>query len=257
MWRQGCAVRLGDIKEIAIEPRPPEKAGDDDLLLVVSHDCDLNNADFSKEPYAELFLVSQIGGQASGELLYAKNPRVLQLVTNGKVLEISIHDRYRVDRSQLLSKDPAFLIEPSALTVLTGWLARRYRRPGFPNAFNERIRRVTSRIADDLKKHGANLSGLYLVMSDDELAPEDTYDVFLTGLMPTELYRDGTSRADTQQLIDRIAALFDGCEGLTVRDSELRSEGDVTMDDLRLMQRWDVDSLSFREKPGGPFPPNP
>ena len=44
-----------------------------------------------------------------------------------------------------------------------------------------------------------------------------------------------------------MAARLDDCDGIEVLESSLKSEVDVTLDDLRVLKRWDsVDDLSLR-----------
>jgi hypothetical protein len=252
-WRQASLIFAAGPLAQTFPGRPA--LGDRDLLVVVSHDCDVVNQDIDKEPYVELLVAREHIGGPRGDLTFGKNPRTLDVDVEGKTYEISIHERFSVDRRALLGHVPDGILDRQNILVLRRWVGQRYLRSAFPDRLNERIREGTQKIYDRLKKHGRDLSGLYLLVSDDELPPEEPYRIVLIATMLAEDYAISAKRVDTMKLVDNIASLLDECEGVTCDDGELRSETDVSLDDLRSLKRWDADSLSFRPKPGGPSSP--
>ena len=44
-----------------------------------------------------------------------------------------------------------------------------------------------------------------------------------------------------------IEAELDNCDGIDVVQSELRSESQVSLAELRLLKRWDFDDLTLRD----------
>jgi len=150
---------------------------------------------------------------------------------------------------------PDGVLDQPTILVLRRWIGQRYLRSAFPDRFNERIHAQVSKIHEQLKRRGRDLSGLYLFVSDEELRPEEAYLIELVATMETKDYASSDKRLEVMKLGDNIASLLDACAGVTCVESELRSEADVSLDDLRSLKRWDADALSYRPNPGEPKSP--
>jgi hypothetical protein len=66
------------------------------------------------------------------------------------------------------------------LHVLVDWIAKRYTRPAFPDAFNERRAGSAKKIGKELKKNGKLITGIFLFISpNEECAAGESYQVVL------------------------------------------------------------------------------
>ena len=259
-WRQGSIVpdslaeKLVFEEILSLDPVPGQ------LFLVVSHDCDVQNGSFSREPSVEL--IRAIPRESDdGSLRHGRNPRKLlvdvETQTDSRLFEMSVQDRIVLDRRLLLGNDPdnARRLDPRTLRIVVRWLMNRYDRAAFPDAFNERLRPVHQRIRKSLARGGSNISGIYLKVEDDELSEGTEYHVFAEATMPVEAYENSEIRRLAQTCFDEVAGAIADCDGIVVSEHVLVSEGDFTVDELRQLTRWDWDDLSLREDPPGELAP--
>ena len=145
-WRQGRFARHCDHRTLldGSADRVPVSVPTPFRLVMVTQDCDLvREPDI--EPWVELILCREV---AKVEPLYlnGRNPRLLHLQPicsqePAPWLEISIHDRFRIAKEKLtgLSADETVRLEADAVRLLSRWIAKRYTRPAFPDAFNRRL----------------------------------------------------------------------------------------------------------------------
>jgi hypothetical protein len=228
-----------------------------DFLIIITHDCDLLNHDFEREPYVEFVWAKYLDQPPTGELLHGKSPRQLVLSTDRGDFEISIHSRCRVGRPTLCDLMPAGILDKHNLRLLRRWLASRYQRAGFPDAFNDRISKAQDRIYKKLKKSGHDITGIYLGIRDEELNDDEAYKVIVIGTMLSRDYRNYEVRTQVQRTIAEVASLLDRCDGIEVVEDALRPESEVSLDDLRVFARWDVEFISFRTSDVGAMAMDP
>ncbi|MEX1163170.1 MAG: hypothetical protein WEB03_06275 [Nitriliruptor sp.] len=223
-----------------------------DWLVVVSHSCDLAAQDLEAEPWAEIMRGVPAEGPANGNLTWGKNPRKLQVeaASSAEVVTLSVHDRVRIPKQALEghAPDQGRRLPAKDRTGLARWLGKRYFRAAFPDAFNDRVRPVTGRIRDFLKKPGGTvLAGLYLILnSDDELSPDDAYRVVLRGVMEVKDHNDEELKALALQAMKAVAGLLGQLPDVELEVWELVSTAEMSLDDLNYFQRWDYDDLSDR-----------
>ena len=251
-WRQG-AVLLDSFVERLCQDGVFHYAGANQKYIVASHDCDVASRSFEVEPSVELLRGDILGIEGKvGNYFWGGSPRFYQLertIAGSKsIWEFSIQDRIWIPRRALVLSEPdrALALPADELRRLTIWLARRYRRPAFPDAFIERTRNVYKRLRNPLKKLGHWLTGVFLLVVDEELPPETPYEIVLWGSMRVEDWSNAETRASAQLLLDKIEAAFSQTDGVAVKESLLRSEADISIDDLRFMKRWDMDDLTLR-----------
>lgn len=236
-----------------------------DLWVVVTQDCDLVHPSFEKEPEVELVRLAALSPESKdGNLHWGDNPRVFQFYDpqsgDDQILfETQIHDRARVHRRYLADSSPdlARTLDPENIKRLCRWISQRYVRAAFPDEFNRRIKQTLDKLEDKkLKKKGDVLSGIYMLLdSDDELTKGEKYGIIVWATMKSGDYEDSEKRRTAQELVDAIEAALSGCDGIEIKDVHLKSEQQVTLDDLRLLKRWDYDSLSLRRESVEELPP--
>jgi hypothetical protein len=241
-WRQGCILPLSLVHTLKKQERLPSNITDQDLLIIVSHDCDLNNPRFEAEPNVELLLARNFpSAKQDGALFFGKNPRKFQFLSNSNQLlyEISAHDRLIVPRSSLLEHMPyeERHLDQEGTKQICLWLSKRYFRSAFPNSFNDRIKPADSIIRKELKKHGQHITAIYIVVSDDELIHKQSYEIIMRVTMKCENYENPILRKNVQGAVDKISSEIDSCEGIEVLDTSLVSETKISVDDLRLLKR--------------------
>ena len=150
----------------------------------------------------------------NGNLTWGKNPRKLQVQATGsaEVITLSVHYRVLIPKQALEGRrrirvDASL---PGTEEASARRLGKRYFRLVFPDAFNDRVRPVTGRIRGVLKKPGGTvLAGLYLILnSDDELSPDDAYEVVLRSVMEVKDYNDEELKALALQAMKAVAVLL-------------------------------------------------
>jgi hypothetical protein len=239
------------MREVAESACPPRVAADSEIGIVLSHDCDLARGP-DKEPWVEIIIVQPITSPAQGNQTSMKNPRVLDFhgrldgaAITGRVLAA---DRIVVPKARLAGHSPAAFLDTDPAGLLASWIARRYIREAFPNEFDKRWKSAKGAIRDHLRSTGTYLDAIYLRLDERELAPDEEYIVLARGSMLSEDYAEPTKRTLAQQALDGAMALLAQCDGIDVDEWVLLSEADMSLDDVRLLKRWDsLDDISFSE----------
>ncbi|UFP94871.1 hypothetical protein [Gloeobacter morelensis] len=249
-WRQGSILSPDLVKEVLERCKLGEKVGEQSLLIVVTHDCDLNNVSFDNEPFFE-FLVAEERNlpREDGNLTWGKNPRKLQFTLEGRVYEVSIHDRFKAPREMLLAGAPApdKALASQLVRSICQWIAKRYSRAVFADTFNERLRPVKRDMKKKLQQHGARITGIYAAVTNEELGEDKSYKVAIRATMQDQDFDNWEVRKEAQKGFDMVIAKIDSCEGIDVVDDELLPERDLSLSDLHLLKRWDFDDLSYSQ----------
>ena len=226
------------------------------MIVVVSQDCDVVHRSFEAEPFVEVLVAREITAPEKKEslLFHGKNPRRVQFQVDTRsgqsLYEINICEKCTLDRRLLLDKEPdsTVALEANTIRMLANWVAKRYTRAGFPDAFNSRCKRLLSQIPKVQRADGHLITGIFLRLStDQELPSNENYQVILRATAPPEVLRDPEQEKACMKLVDAIAEALDGCEGVQVLDHELVSEEDFSLVDLRETMRWDFEFLSFSD----------
>lgn len=260
-WRQGSVLSPSIIEWLVQQDTIPPH-GIDEIFLVISHDCDVGNPSFEREPYVELLkgVVLPLA-KREGALAWGKNPRRYQLPCQlhgeNRICQFSVHDRIVVDRTCLAigAPDSAVCFDADSIRELALWIARRYVRTALPDVFVDRTRAATSKLRTKLKKRGKLLAAVYITVEDEELPDGVSYEVLLIGAMRTEDYEIPLCRQEAQALLDDIEAAMGSCDGIEVKESVLKSEAEISLDDRRFLKRWDFDDLTIRGRRASDLPP--
>lgn len=241
-WRQGSLLRP---VELPLEFRPDPPLHEDALLYVLTHDCDLVQTDFEKEPYVEFLVISPIQ-QIDGNFAFGRHPRLLDFQILEAPFRVCCHDRITLSRSILAQLEPVqdLPVDDYVRDLIAEWVSKRYIRPAFPDEFNRRLAEQGKRIQQFCKKFGHNFSQIYIHCTPerDELPAGDSYDLTVwMVLIPI------TDPGDAQSLARDLAKILEGCPDIRVDDCRLVTEDDVTLAHLRIFSPWDFDYLTHRE----------
>jgi hypothetical protein len=189
--------------------------------------------------------------EANGNLFHAKNPRRLQFTAAGLTYEIRMHERCQAPRECLLNRVPRELnVHEGIVQTIVGWTANRYLRSAFPDEFNTRTanaRNSMRRLEAALKRDGALITGIFLsVDPPEEIDAQERYQVIMRLTAKEEVFEDQVTETRLLELTETIRREFYGIEGIELVDYQLVSESDFSLADMRIMQRWDYDYLSYR-----------
>lgn len=265
-WRQGSLLKRTDhasALRTAVDYFP---FGADAavLLIVVNQICDLvGNPDI--EPYVEL-ICGRFVDRPNPLYQRGRNPRCieLRLLCAGETprwIGISIHDRVRVRKEVFgdIAPDGNCILPDEEIHMLRRWLAKRYTRPAFPDAFNERLGTVAKRLEALWKSNSAHpVTGIYLQLPEVELAVEVPYDIRVRITAKAEAWEDPEQRVQLEEFEERFDKILEDCDGLVIANDDISTipEEDLTLADLRNWKRLDVDYRSVPEAPGVEGPPD-
>ena len=231
------------------------------VLVVLTQDCDLVHASYEIEPDVELIAGAFVDPPDNG-LRHGRNPRRLHLDVDRDgsraVLAFSVQQRLVVPRSALEehSPHPGVRLGREDRRLLCEWVAKRYVRAAFPDAFNERAQAAHRKIEKALKRGGEHVTGLFLMINpDDECASGHDYRIILRVTARTTSLADEAVEATLVRLAKALADALASCDGVLVEDHQLVSEAEFTLEDLRFFKRWDWDYRSLSGEPGGDVVP--
>ncbi len=252
-WRQGSVIPAALADTLCAGEVLPWHLSENEFLVVISQDCDVTSPDFRIESQVELIRASLLPeSEKHGNYFWAKNPRRYQLEEpssgDSTVWQFCIQDRVIVPRNCLLDAEPDGdrVLSPENVKRLCLWVARRYFRVAFADAFNNRIEDAVKKLRRMLKSKGELLTAIYLFVADQEFPDDTPYDIIMYGSMRVEDYALPTRRKEAQEVLDKVEAALASCEGINVNESVLKSEADISIDELRKLKRWDFDDLSVR-----------
>ncbi len=210
---------------------------------------------------------------ARGNYTHGKNPRRLHLsaMEAGVVIGIELVavDRRSVYKTDLLKHVPsaAALIDSASLDILQFWLAARYRRSAFPDAFDRRLAEtgVARRLGRILEPLGDHIIAVFFDVDEGkELEHEDDDDPFT---LPIDLLYSTASDPNVAEIAASEAAeaiktaFHDRCFDRQTnrwRDIELLDCTPISDDALTYamslkLKRWNADYISLRAEPAQPM----
>jgi len=263
-WRQGSVLPNDAVDEFGLGiPEDRERV----RVVVISHDCDLAN-DVTKEPFVEV-IIGRLIDREDGNSSWGKSSRTLHYTVDcagsKECIELVSPNKAQIDKECLarFSPDDRYSINHECLALLRNWLAARYRRPSFPDAFNDRMKETgaAEKLAKVLAKNGTNISFVFFDLRDKrnvECDEGDSYPLtvvlaFRPGDNPEVSADEAETVAETVEKAIR-SKLPDGC-GIELRDCFAMSEDEITVRNAKLLDVWDLDYVSFRSGSADPAQP--
>ncbi|MCL6536999.1 MAG: hypothetical protein K6T28_00140 [Acidothermus sp.] len=264
---QDAAIALGLVAE----------ADDGHRVVVITHDCDLlHPSELSVEVIiAELVIKDP---KPDPQLSYAKNPRRLHLAyenPNGVplILELRHCDRRSVPKAafdQHAVKDNSLVLPAEGKRVLKQWLAARYGRPSFPNAFEQRLRKRSGRrtveqhIAKILEPDAKYLVGLFFDLGEQRHVEAPDGEPYALSVSVVYDATEGgiEAREAAERVAVRLRDLFDNAYGepdvameIALDACEAVADLELTLADLRRVDQWRLEHVSLRDGEQGDFLP--
>lgn len=257
-WRQGDVLAPDDAVELGVI-EPTQR--DTHRALVISHSCDIASAE-DVEPKVEL-LIGVIVPEAGATSRNGHSIRTLHLGSAGPTptewVQYGIAHRQDVDKADLLRREPwpqhGYPGEQRA--VLRRWLAQRYARSEFPNAFIDWLKQsgVGQRFEEIGKTHSACLVGIYFDF-DDDTEHDDPLDPYALGITLVYDASNAEHEADSGRARDKLEALFDRrckAEGrwrwLELTYCDAVSEEAFNLRAARTFRRWRFEHRSLHGEP--------
>jgi hypothetical protein len=224
-----------------------------DLLVLISHDCDICHGSLDEEPNIEVMVARHLPScEENGNYLHGKNPRRLQFWTTvgaeHRLYEMRAFERATFPR-RLLAQSAGAGQSVTDVKLLQRWLARRYHRTALPSAFNQRCTLAQEHLLRVLKTKHKAITGIYLQLSSrDELPEDQDYRVVVHLIVKAATFERAAEHAAAIQVKAAVQKAFARCTGIELEDVQLWSEAEMTLDDVARLVQWDYsDYLSQRE----------
>ena len=237
-FRQGDVLDGAVVDELvsfSIDKKPDMPPGEAYLLVVISQDCDIAQKE-DREPYIEFALCKKTDKE-DGNQKNGKNPRSLQIEEDGGILAFSVHDKFRVRKTDIAANIECKKgLSAFNLTVLKKWFGRRYTRAAFPDNFNKRLRRSDRLLRNEISSH---VIEIYINVEDKELDDNIPYKPVILLVVSKDL------EENTRDQIGDAYEDYFANEGI---DPEVYvvTEKDITLADIRDHKRWDKDFYSLQ-----------
>ena len=253
-WRQG-SILGSDLAQLAHKYAPERVAmGDEDRLIMTSHDCDILSPSLDKEPVVEILRASSATPSKSDKQYSSgRNPRVLHVAFEAgaadSVLVCSVHERWTIPRNLLLRGAPQGQLADKERRLLAEWLAKRYIRAAFPTAFDRRWHTKQRNWQKLLQSYSEWLQGVYLRLNTLDELPEDTpYWCDLILAVPSDKRGGAGWRAQVEDMERDVRVFWDQFKpGIECSDVDLRGTDEITLTDIETYQRFDSDWVSFED----------
>ena len=268
--------RQGDLltREAAARLRLTGKHDDFCRVVVISHDCDLAN---DTEVTVEVIVAEAVAGDPDPQLSYAKNPRRLHLIYDRGpgagpcVLELRHPQKHTLPRLDFIrdaARDDTATLTAEAKRVLKQWLAARYGRPAFPNAFEKRLRKavrgrnVERCIARILAPNARHIIGLFFDLGEQRSIEITDGEPYVLSLSIVYDAREGghTARQAAERVASALHALFKEAYGTPDKATEIAldacealADTHMTLADLRRVDQWRLEHVSLEDAAQGAY----
>ncbi|WP_260734840.1 hypothetical protein [Tunturiibacter lichenicola] len=246
----------------------PATADENDrVFVVVSHDCDLAERDLQKEPFAEIVEAYFID-QCLDNFCHSKSTRILHLEAfrDGKPACLELHavKKRNIDKKALEGFQPfsGVVLAPDESNSLSHWLAARYKRAAFPNAFLDRLGdKIRKALARTGARNPHSILGIFLDYDpQDEI--EDDHELY--ELWVYVIYSSDIDKSDEvaqrcvillrQQLEREFRDSNNAWVGIELRECEAISDKDFSIYEAKRLKFFRLDHVSLRESPPAKLP---
>ncbi|MGH1448791.1 MAG: hypothetical protein ACRBBM_05120 [Pseudomonadaceae bacterium] len=233
--------------------------------MMITHDCDIPAED--KELTLEFIVCDKV--KADPQFLNSRNVRTLHLPYQSGAettyYQVNFQNRQLVER-ELFNKfgDPeeSLGLRDEDKRVLKQWLSTRYGRPGYPNSFENRLRKKTRRkttewhIAKILEPCQESLCAMFISLGNDkniELPESEPYGLNISLVYHTA---GGTeAREACDRAAARILALFEEAYGplgeateIALESCEAVADSRFSLVDIMKADQWRLEWMSLSEE---------
>jgi hypothetical protein len=264
-WRQGHLLTDEALRALLGDNLVPDTIG-----VVISHSCDLAQLP-DREPFVEVVVGRRVP-ELNGGFCHAKSARTLHISAETDLgpihLELGTGGKKFVEKVQLVRWEPdeQRRIMPNDVNVLQHWLAARYRRASFPDAFNARLKaeRIPDRLSDLLKPLRSDIVCLLFDVDDGhEVDREAETDVYLLRIRVVyTLAKNAEAEIAASELASKIAGLFEKrfvdpktkvWKNIELAECDAISTDVLSFEESRHGNKFDADNLSLRSGDDAPI----
>jgi len=241
---------------------------DETIGVLASHDCDLC-ANSEVEPEVE-YLPVRIINNVNGQLVFAKSPRKLHcktLTSAGETgaVEMHIRERRPINKDEFFKTASAIDISllDTEKVVFRNWLAARYARSAFPDAFEARLdSKLRKKIEKLSENFGRDIRAIYFDLDDGEVVERqlgNAYQLRIHVVYETETDNDNISYEFAESLSTIFMDAFYDEKSQEWRDVVLLSCEATSAYEFPLvlanaMKPWRVDHRSYQALPNAVYP---
>lgn len=271
-WRQGDLLTRETAAKLTTLNRT---VGQSQRVVVITHDCDLPN---DRETSVEV-IVADVVSVPDAQLSYAKNPRKLHLcygVTGGQTVAVELRhaERCIVPKDEFkkhATRDDHASLPIDGKRTLKQWLAARYGRPAFPNAFESRLRKEVSRkrsverqIGKLLEPNAKHLVGLFFDLGEQRFAEVPEGEPYALSISVVYDATEGgpQARQSAEIIAHELHTLFEQAYGkpdsatdIALDACEAIADTSITLADLRRVDQWRLEYISLNDRDHGNFLP--
>ena len=267
-WRQGDV--LNGEAAVALGYCAPEDAGAT-FVVVISHDCDLT-AEIEKEPLAELIIgkrIDKLGGDS-----YGKTARRLHIEYQAQdgpvVLELLATAKQPIEKQKLSDFVPQgdIRLDGRGIRILQRWLAARYYRAAFPEAFEDRLRaaaipgkraflkKIESILTDGGKHIRAVLFDLDEGKDIERKTADDVYQLGIVVLYDST-QDEPIAAVAAVKVAEELEGLFNtafhseeaGWQNICLQYCDPVSDSAITVAQREMLKQWRLEHMSLQDDP--------
>ena len=271
-WRQGDVLTDETAKALNLQHSENPNGT---LVVVISHDCDLAAA-VEKEPVSEVIVGQRI--KELGADSYGKTARRLHIeyqTDAGPIaLELMATAKRQTSKAELFATDPRqdVWLDGRGIGILQRWLALRYHRAAFPEAFENRLRAANiagkrtflKKIESILSDEGNHIRALLFDLDEgksvERETPEDLYQLGIVVLYDS-LRNERTAAAAAAEVAQGLEKLFEtafhlpssGWQNIFLQYCDPVSDSAITVAQKELLKQWRLEHMSLEDDPPQPM----
>jgi hypothetical protein len=268
-WRQGSVIAQADAIAAGLFD---ETSSSLKRALVITHDCDLTN---DRELEVEV-MIGDVVDKLNKQFARARNVRRLHLAFdtpsgNQQFIDLQITAKQSISKSLIAGSKPdgGWILSDEEKRSLKQWLAARYGRPAFPNAFETHLRKnvskketVEDRLGKVLEKVSAHLVGVFFDLGENraaELTDGSPYDLRIAVVYDAS---EGgqPARLAAEEVVSEIREIFKSAYGppeaateIALESCEAVADLRFPLSDLRKVDQWRAEYISLRQDPPESF----
>jgi hypothetical protein len=245
------------------------------FVVVISHDCDLT-AKIEKEPLAELIVgrrIDKLGGDSYGKT--ARRLHIEYQNQDGPVfLELMATAKQPIEKQKLFEFSPRkdIGLDGRGIGILQRWLAARYHRAAFPEAFEDRLRAAVipgkrtflKKIELILSDGGEHIRGLLFDLDEgkdiERKAPDDVYQLGINVLYDSAK-DESTAAAVAKAAAHALEELFNTAfyseqaswQNIFLQYCDPMSDNAITVAQREMLKQWRLEHMSLQDDPSQPM----
>jgi hypothetical protein len=272
LWLQGNVLTNDTLNSLGLQNA---RQKDEIFAVVISHNCDLTAA-LEKEPIAEVIVgrrIEKLGGDSFGKT--ARRLHIEYQSDSGPVyIELFANCKKPINKTDLFTHQPRTDIQLNVrdLRILQRWLAARYARAAFPEAFETRLRAavipgkydLVRKIEKILDVGGDYIRALLFDMDKGEdverKTPDDLYRLGIVVLYDSlrdepAAFNAATVTAEALEGIFEAAfkAPTGAWQNVELEYCDPISDTAMTVAMSETLKQWRLEYLSMQEEPLAPM----